>query len=87
MGSLSEYFRSSGYAVHRSALRPERLPACCRNALDDCGRAVRYLDSAGQEIWLPIRRCGVCGRYYAVWEGKYMPVDNPLKYEMVNLSE
>jgi hypothetical protein len=87
MGSLSDYFKTSGYAVHRSALRPERLPECCRNALADVGRAIRYLDSYGKEIWVPIKRCGVCGRCYAVCEGKYMPIDNPLKYETVNLSE
>ena len=87
MGSLSEFFKNSGYAVHRIPLRPERLSECCRNALADCGCAVRYLDPAGQEILLPIRKCGVCGRCYAMGEGRYLPIDNPMKYEIVNLSE
>ncbi len=87
MGGLSNHFKGSGYAIHRTAIRPGRLPECCRNALADCLLAVRFLDASGKERLLPMKKCGVCGRYYAVCEDKFMAIGNLLKYDIVNLSE
>ena len=83
MGNLNEHFRRSGYTIHRAALRYDRLPACCIRHLNDEGAAVRYLDAAGREIWLPLKKCAVCGRYYAVCGKKYMLIENLLRYETV----
>lgn len=84
MGCLSDYFSpsGSGYAVHRTFLRRERLPACCRENLTDSGLSVKYLGDAGEETYLPLRKCPVCGRYYAVCGGKYMPADHLMRFEV-----
>ena len=89
MGSLSDYFNSSGsgYSIHRTALRRERLPVCCRGNLNGCGLGIVFLGLSGEEIILPLNECCVCGRYYAVCGKKYMPVDNLLKYRTINMSE
>ncbi len=84
MGSLSEHFMpaNSGYAIHRVSLGYERLPECCRTGLADCGLSVRHLGTSGDEVLLPLLKCGECGRYYAGSGGRFIPVDNPLKYEI-----
>lgn len=87
MGGLCEHFASGGYAIHRAFVRSGRLPRCCRSGLEECGKAMRYLDGAGREILLPLRRCRECGRFYAVSRDahgeKYMLVENLLKAEIL----
>jgi hypothetical protein len=87
MGGLREHFGPGGYAIHRAFVRIGRLPRCCRSGLEDTGRAMRYLGASGEEIPLPLRRCGTCGRIYAVDSDahgeKYMPVENLLKAEIL----
>lgn len=87
MGSLGDYFRNSGYAIHRAALRSDRLPECCRHSLAECGMSAVFLDPSGSEILLPMKKCGVCGRSYALSDGKYIPIDSLLKYRIVLHSE
>ena len=90
MGGLNEYFSTSGYSIHRAAVRRERLPECCRSGLRGSGAAVKYLGQAGENILLPLLRCASCGRMYAVCDesGKrFMPVENPLRYEIVTVPE
>ena len=86
MSSMHDYFNpsGSGYAIHRTALRRERLPECCRNSLTECSLSIKYLGNSGENVLLPLVKCGVCGRLYAQCGEKYMPVDNPLKYEMTD---
>ena len=85
MSSLHDYFNPSvsGYAVHRTFLRRERLPECCRKTLAECGLWIKYLGSSGENVLLPLVKCGVCGRLYAKSKEKYMPIDNLMKYEIV----
>lgn len=89
MGSLNEYFgpSGSGYSIHRTFMRPERLPGCCRESLSECGLNIRYLGDSGEEIYFPLVRCRVCGRYYAVCGRKYMTVDNLMKYEIFSIGQ
>ncbi len=87
MDNLNEHFRDSGYSIHRGAIRPERLPECCRSGLIDCRAAVRYLDCSGRETLLPLRQCGFCGRYYAVCGEKFMLIDNLLRFDVVRCGD
>lgn len=82
MPGLRDFFQQSGYAIHRSALRLERLPACCRGNLTDCGGGIRHLDRSGNEIRLPLKQCAVCGKRYAVCGEQFLPIDNPLRFDM-----
>ena len=86
MSGLSEFFDSarSGCTVHRAALRAERLPECCRAGLTECGLFIKHLDSDGGEIALPLLKCAVCGRYFALRGEKYIPVENPLQFEIIS---
>ena len=86
MSGLNEHFSASGYSIHRAAVRKERLPECCRSGLRECGMAVRYLGASGEDILLPLMKCAFCGRLYAVMEeggNRFLPVDNPLRFEIV----
>ena len=83
MSALNDHFRRSGYSPHRQSLRWERLPDCCRGGLTDCGASVKYLGLSGENVLLPLVKCAVCGRYYAVCGKKYMLIENLLRYETV----
>ena len=85
MANLSNHFKSSGYAIHRSMIRKARLPQCCREHLCTINLGISYLDSNGAEIVLKVEECSECGRRFAVSNGKYMAVDNALKFDIVNL--
>ena len=89
MSSLSEFFApsGSGYAIHRTFLRRERLPECCKEHLAACGISIKHLGDSGEEVNLPLVKCGICGRVYAICGRKYMPVDNLLKYEITDQQE
>ncbi|MBQ1554474.1 MAG: hypothetical protein IIZ68_03345 [Clostridia bacterium] len=80
---LSDYFRKSAYALHRSALRKQRLPGCCQEKLSPTGRGVRFLTRGGCDTVLPLWKCRVCTRTYAMMEERYLPIDNPLRFEIV----
>ena len=86
MSSLSEFFApsGSGYSIHRTALRWKRLPKCCHESLAACGRYIKYRGEAGENVLLPLVKCGICGRVYAICGEKYMPVDNLMKYEITD---
>ena len=89
MSSMHDYFNpsGSGYAIHRTALRRERLPECCKENLAARGISIKHLGDSGEEVYLPLVKCGICGRVYAICGRKYMPVDNPLKYEITDQQE
>lgn len=84
MGSLNEHFRQSGYTLHRTALRKERLPQCCRENLRATNFAVQFLTQDGREEALPLTECPLCGKKYAVMEnGKYLPIQNILQFDII----
>lgn len=85
MSHLNEFFRGNGYAIHRSALRPERLPVCCRSGLRELTIGVKTLASDGSETVVPLAECRECGRKYAVFGKKYLPIDNLMKFEVVKM--
>lgn len=84
MGNLNEHFRQSGYTLHRTALRKERLPQCCRENLRTTNFAVQFLNQDGREEALPLTECSLCGKKYAMMrEGKFLPIKNTLQFEII----
>lgn len=87
MGRLNDHFRESSYTIHRSAMRRERLPMCCRDNLKKQGIGIRWLDVDGSEIILPLMKCEICGRQYALNGEKYMAIDNLLRFDVLKYDQ
>lgn len=83
MARLNEFFAGNAYALHRAALRRERLPECCRVRLAPKGLSVRFLTRDGGETLLPVEECAGCGRLYALTEdSKYLSIENLMRYDV-----
>lgn len=89
MSGLNEHFASSGYTIHRISLSSGALPECCRES-EPMGTAIRYPGGSAGDSLLPLVKCRLCGRMYAIVKSdgvreRFLPVENPLRYDIVQL--
>ena len=83
MAGMREFFSENPYTLHRTALRRERLPFCCRSGLKPKGLSVRFLARDGGETLLPVQECAGCGKLYALTEeNRFLPIDSLLRYDV-----
>ena len=85
MSSLNEHFKSVGYTFHKDAVRKQRLPQCCRENLKPTYIGIKYFSPGGEDVVLPVLKCSLCGRNFALFGERYIPADNLLKFDTVAL--
>lgn len=85
MSSLNEHFKSVGYTLHRDSVRKQRLPQCCRENLKPTSIGIKYFSPSGEDVVLPVLKCNICGRKFALSGKRYISIDSLLKFDIVAL--
>ncbi len=78
------FLENSGYSLHKTPKRKFSTSLCCGEAPTPTGkRALFPHPISGAMEPMALHRCARCGKHYICWEGKYCPVENLLKLQIL----